>query len=49
MKNYFELSVNEKINLKQEAINVTKNKRYHFYSPIALSNLNSLQIHIILN
>lgn len=49
MKNYFELSVNDKINLKQEAINVAKNNRHHFCSPIALSNLNSLQIHTILN
>jgi hypothetical protein len=49
MKKYFDLSINEKINLKMCAIISNNNKRLHFRTPVALSSLNELQIHILLN
>ena len=48
MKNYFQLSINDKINLKQAFIN-TNGKRAHFKKPNELKKLNQLQIHTILN
>jgi hypothetical protein len=48
MKNYFELSVHEKINLKQHAINI-HGKKWHTLKPDFLKKLNPLQIHSILN
>lgn len=49
MKKYFELSVIEKIYIKQHAIYANKDKRLHFRTPVALSYLNELQIHTLLN
>lgn len=48
MKNYFELSIHEKINLKQYVI-VLNGKRWHTLKPDFLKKLNVLQIHSILN
>ena len=49
MKKYFELSVIEKIYIKQHAIYANKDKRLHFINPVALSYLNELQVHTLLN
>ena len=49
MKKYFELSIIEKIYIKQQAIYANKDKRLHFKTPIALSYLNELQIHTLLS
>jgi hypothetical protein len=49
MLKYNQLNVNQKINLKQYAIEVNKNKRLHFKKPNELQKLNELQIHSILN
>ena len=48
MKNYQELTVNEKINIKQYAINIY-GKRWHTTKPDFCKKLNKLQIHSILN
>jgi|688.fasta_scaffold196268_3 hypothetical protein len=49
MKTYYNLSINEKIYLKQCAIVVNNDKRLHFRTPVAMSYLNELQIHTLLN
>lgn len=49
MRNYNQLDINSKINLKQYAINLNKNKRLHFKKANELQKLNSLQIFSILN
>jgi hypothetical protein len=48
MKNYSELTVNDKINLKQRFIDIN-GKRAHLNKPNQLKTLNELQIHTILN
>lgn len=48
MKTYKDLSVNEKIQIKQHAINLY-GKRWHTGKPNFISKLNELQIHTILN
>jgi len=45
---YHNLNINQKIQLKQRAIEVTGNKRYHLSSPDRLKELNELQIISIL-
>mgnify|MGYP003648443725 CR=1 FL=1 len=48
MKIYLDLSVHDKINIKQYAINV-HGKRWHTQKPNFLIKLNKLEIHTILN
>ena len=48
MLEYKNLSVNDKINIKQHAINIY-GKRWHTSLPNFLNKLNPLQIHSILN
>lgn len=48
MKKYIQLSVHEKIQIKQYAINV-HGKRWHTSVPNFINRLNELQIHTILN
>lgn len=48
MKGYKDLSVHEKINIKQHAINIY-GKRWHTNRPDFISKLNELGIHYILN
>jgi len=48
MKKYTDLSINDKINLKQSFINLN-GKRAHFKKPNDLQKLNELQIHSLLN
>ena len=47
-KKYNELSVNEKIQIKQYAID-KNGKRWHIIKPDYLNKLNELQIYTILN
>lgn len=47
LRQYFELSVNEKIQIKQHAMNLY-GKRWHTEKPDFLSRLNELQIVSIL-
>lgn len=44
MKSYKDLTTNEKINLKQYAINLSGDKRAHFLKPNEQKKLNELQI-----
>jgi len=48
MKNYNQLGIHEKIQIKQHAINVY-GKRWHTMKPNFISKLNELQIFTILN
>lgn len=48
MKNYLDLNVHERINIKQHAINV-HGKRWHTAKPNFLCGLNQLQIISILS
>jgi hypothetical protein len=48
MKTYKELTVHQKIYIKQYAISV-HGKRWHTAKPNFISKLNQLQIHTILN
>lgn len=48
MKRYWELNINEKIQIKQHAINVY-GKRWHTEKPNFLFKLNELQINMILS
>ena len=48
MKQYTQLSVHEKIQIKQHAINLY-GKRWHTAVPNFINRLNELQIHSILN
>ena len=49
MKTYKDLNLNEKINLKQYAINLSGNKRAHFFKPNDQKKLNELQINYALS
>jgi len=48
MRNWIELSVHEKINIKQYAIDVY-GKRWHTSKPDFCKKLNELQIHYIIS
>lgn len=49
MKTYKDLTTNEKINLKQYAINLSGDKRAHFKKPNEQKKLNELEINYALS